>query len=143
MGLGPSSNLLIFAKDLTEPQTLFCVGLGFPNSDFKVHITRPCPAKASFNFMLGFCKCKSWCKTELFSLCISALPMRLMVLEEGKVSYSYCSTPSSGVVCAVVLQHCESWKEQLHFWFTVIQSSWGFIKSCESGPGNDVLIIFS
>lgn len=69
--------------------------------------------------------------------------MSLTVFEEWKVSYSYCSTPSHGVVCAVVLQHCGSWNEQLHFWFTVIQSSRVFIKSCESGPGNDVFVIFS
>lgn len=46
----------------------------------------------------------------------------LIVLEEGKVS-SYCSTLSHGVVCAFVLQHCGSWKQQLHFWLTVIWSS--------------------
>lgn len=77
------------------------MGLGFPNGDFKVRITHPCPAKASSSFMLGFGKYNSRCKTELFSLCTSAseaFPMTLIILEEGKVPYSSCFSPRHAVV---------------------------------------------
>lgn len=62
------------------------------------------------------------------------ISLRLVALEEGKVSY--CSNLSHGVVCAVILQPCGKWKEKL------CGDSWRFIESCESVPSNDVLSFF-